>query len=134
MSRSQAHPESSIGRMRSQAHPESSIGRMRHVVTLKTFTRAKAAGTGYATDTASDFAASIPAEVTPPLGVGGEVFDAGQMVALNTYLVRIRYRFGVLPKMSIVLHDFGDVELQIEEVSNPDGRRRFLMLKCGLAQ
>jgi SPP1 family predicted phage head-tail adaptor len=62
---------------------------------------------------------------------GQELFHAQQTVAYSSAQVNMRYRYGVLPRMRIVVNGR---TLQILSVSNPDGRHRELVLLCKEAQ
>lgn len=58
---------------------------------------------------------------------GQELYHAQQVIAFSNVKVSTRYRAGVLPRMRIQVNGR---TLQILSVSNPDGRRRELVLLC----
>lgn len=76
----------------------------------------------------------IAANVMQLTGAGGgrEIANAEQMQADQTYSVKLRYYKGITSKMRVVWHDSeGDRFLPIiGPPSNPDGRKREMILAC----
>jgi SPP1 family predicted phage head-tail adaptor len=85
---------------------------------------------GQDTVTWATFASRHPAKVHEQ--GSREFFNAQQMKADLTHLVEIRWFPGVLTGMQVIWHDgTTDRTLNIEGPPvNPDGKRRFMLMKC----
>lgn len=99
------------------------IGRLRHRVTLEEKTQAPDAAGGFAeswTPVATMWAAIE--------GRGGrESPQAEQIAGGERFLLRIRWRADVTAALRVI---WGARVLAIDSVTDPDGRRRFLLLDC----
>ncbi|KKK83023.1 hypothetical protein LCGC14_2797540 [marine sediment metagenome] len=97
----------------------------RHRITIEQQDTGTANAGGEIIPTWSDYAVSVPVEILPQRG--REFYQAQQVQAEITHLIRIRYLPGVTSKMRAI---FGTRTLHILDVRNVDERSREMLLMC----
>lgn len=97
----------------------------RHRVDIEQPVEGTADAAGEIPITWSVYASSVPVEILPQ--GGREFYQAAQVQAEMTHLLKLRYLPGVTSKMRAL---FGTRELNILDVQNVDERGREMLLTC----